>query len=199
MNPLAPNPFAVLGLPAWPDLDDETVHAAWQVIAAETHPGRDDGGNLARYTQATAAYYELSTRWARTEAIADLHEQAWADGRYDDEPGHYPPGGAPADPAGDLPLPPDPWQAGLGPIPLDEVLHLAAEIPARLRHGHPWHLLIRAAVIAGLCLAVLALFPGRPAAGFGVAVLTVVFVLSARADIAPPARPARRISPAGKN
>jgi hypothetical protein len=195
VNPLASNPFAVLGLPEWPDLDDETVHAAWQVIAAETHPGRDDGGNLARYTQATAAYYELSTRWGRTEAIADLLEQAWADGRYDDryddDPG--------CDPAGGLPLPPDPWQAGLGPVPLAEVLHLAAEIPARLRRGHPWHLLIRAAVIAGLCLAVLALFPGRPAAVFGVAVLTVVFVLSARADIAPPARPARRISPAGKN
>ena len=196
VNPLAPNPFAVLGLPEWPELDDETVHAAWQVIAAETHPDRDDGGNLARYTRATAAYHELSSPWGRSEAFADLLEQAWADGRYDAYPDHYPPGYEPSD---DLPLPPGPWQAELGPIPLDELLHLAAQIPARLRHGHPWHLAIRAAVIAGLCLGVLVLFPGRPAAGFGVAALTVVFVLSARNDIAPPARPVRRISPDRRN
>jgi hypothetical protein len=196
VNPLVPNPFAVLGLPEWPDLDDETVHAAWQQIAAETHPDRDDGGNLARYTQATAAYCELSSPWGRTEAFADLLEQAWADGRYDAYPGQYPPS---YDPDDDLPLPISPWQVELGPIPLDELLHLAAEIPARFRRGHPWHLLIRAAVIAGLCLAVLALFPGRPAARFGVAALTGVFVLSARQDIAPAARPARRISPPRKN
>jgi hypothetical protein len=100
VNPLVPNPFAVLGLPEWPDLDDETVHAAWQQIAAETHPDRDDGGNLARYTQATAAYYELSSPWGRSEAFADLLELAWAEGRYDAYPGY--------DPGGDLPLPPRP-------------------------------------------------------------------------------------------
>ena len=43
------SPFAVLGLPAWPDLEDETVQAAWHAIAAETFPGRADGGNPARY------------------------------------------------------------------------------------------------------------------------------------------------------
>ena len=85
-NPLARNPFAVLGLPEWPDLDDETVHAAWQVIAAETHPNRPDGGNLARFTQATAAYAELCCPWGRSEAYADLLEAAWAEGRYDDTP-----------------------------------------------------------------------------------------------------------------
>ena len=196
-DPLFPNPFAVLGLPEWPDMDDETVHAAWQVIANETHPGRDDGGNLARYTQATAAYHELSSPWGRTEAFADLLEQAWAEGRYDAYPGHYPPGYDPDDPDDNPPL--SPWQIELGPIPPGELLHLAAEIPARLRRGHPWHLAIRAAVTAGLCLTILALFPGRPAAGFSVAVLTGVFVLSARQDIAPPARPARRITPDRRN
>jgi curved DNA-binding protein CbpA len=34
------NPFAVLGLPERPDLDDETVRAAWRPIAAATHPDR---------------------------------------------------------------------------------------------------------------------------------------------------------------
>ena len=194
-NPLAWNPFAVLGLPEWPDLDDETVHAAWQAIAAETHPDRDDGGNLARYTQATAAYNDLSCPWGRSEAFADLLEAAWADGRYDAYPGHYPPG---HDPADDEPLGPGPWEVELGPVPWSEVVHLVAEIPARFRRGHPVHLLIRAAVIAGLCLAVLALFPGRPAAGFSVVVLIGVFVLSAREDMAPPARPVRRLPPAGK-
>jgi len=106
VNPLVPNPFAVLGLPEWPDLDDETVHAAWAVIAAETHPDRDDGGNLARYTQATAAYLELSSPWGRSEAFADLLDQAWAEGRYDAYPGHYPPGYDPDDPDDGLPLPP---------------------------------------------------------------------------------------------
>ena len=100
MNPYPlPNPFAVLGLPEWPDLDDETVDAAWQAIAAETHPDRPDGGNLARYTQATAAYFELHSPWGRSEAFADLLEAAWAEGRYDAYPGHYPPGYDPDDPA----------------------------------------------------------------------------------------------------
>ena len=199
VNPLVPNPFAVLGLPEWPDLDDETVHAAWAVNAAETHPDRDDGGNLARYTQATAAYYELSSPWGRSEAFADLLDQAWAEGRYDAYPGHYPPGYDPDDPDDGLPLPPGPWEIELGPIPLDELLHLAAEIPARLRRGRPWHLALRAAVTAGLCLAIVTLFPGRAAANFSVAFLTVAFAVTARNDFAPPARPARRISPGTKN
>jgi len=71
-------PFAALGLPEWPDLDDETVDAAWRQIAAETHPDRPDGGNLARYTQASAAYNEICCPWGRTEAFADLLDQAWA-------------------------------------------------------------------------------------------------------------------------
>jgi curved DNA-binding protein CbpA len=163
-NPMVANPFAVLGLPEWPDLDDETVDAAWQAIAAETHPGRPDGGDLARYTQASAAYAELCCPWGRSEAFADLLEAAWAEGRYDAYPGHYPPGYDPDDPGGDLPFPPVPWEAGLGPVPLAEVLHLLAEIPARFRRGYPRRLALRAAVTAGLCLAVLALFTGRPPA-----------------------------------
>ena len=189
-DPLAPNPFAVLGLPEWPDLDDETVHAAWQVIAAETHPDRPDGGNLARFTQATAAYAELCCPWGRSEAYADLLEAARAEGRYDDYPDHYPPGYDPARRAGP--------RAELGPVPLPEVLHLLAEIPARFRRGHPCRLLIRAAVIAGLCAALLTLFPGRPAANYFAVGLIVMFPLSAWEDMAPPARPVRR-RPAGKN
>ena len=82
------NPFAVLGLPAWPDLDDETVRAAWRAIAAETHPDREDGGDLARYTQACAAFAELNSPWGRSEAYADLAGQARSEG-HDDCPGLF--------------------------------------------------------------------------------------------------------------
>ena len=68
-----PDPFEALGLPARPDLPDEQVRAAWRAIAAATHPDRADGGDLARYTAASAAYAELRTPWGRSEAYADLH------------------------------------------------------------------------------------------------------------------------------
>jgi hypothetical protein len=184
-HPLVWNPFAVLGLPEWPDLDDETVHAAWQQIAAETHPDRPDGGNLPRYTQATAAYNELHCPWGRSEAFADLLDAVWPDGPDD----AYDP---------DDPLPISAWDIELGPVPWPEVWHMIAQIPARFRRGHPVHLLIRAAVIAGLCLALLTLFPGRSWPGWGVAALIWVFVLSARDDMAPPDRPVRRLPPPGK-
>jgi hypothetical protein len=193
-DPLLWNPFAALGLPDWPDLDDETVHAAWQQIANETHPDRDDGGDLARYTQATAAYNQLCCPWGRTEAYADLVEAAQQEGRYDAYPDPYPPGygicTSPPDP--------DPWDIELGPIPLEELLRLAREIPGRFRHGHPVRLAIRGAVIAGLCLAVLAFIPPGAFPGFWVAVLIGLFAVAARQDIAPPSRPARRLPPPGK-
>src|SRR5271154_4594116 len=89
------NPFEALGLPARPDLDDETVRAAWRAIAAATHPDRADGGDLARYTQASAAYAELRTPWSRSEPYADLFDQRRREGRYDDDPGHPDPGTEP--------------------------------------------------------------------------------------------------------
>ena len=68
---MAVNPFDALGLPR-PDLTDEQVRAAWRVIAAATHPDRPGGGDVARYTAATAAYAVLRTPWGRSEAFADL-------------------------------------------------------------------------------------------------------------------------------
>lgn len=193
-DPLTWNPFAALGLPDWPDLDDETVHAAWQQIADQTHPDRADGGNLARYTQATAAYCALSCPWARSEAYADLVDQAQREDRWDAYPDPYPPGHG----IRTRPPPPDPAQIELGPVPLAEVLRLLAEIPARLRHGHPVRLAIRAAVIARLCLAVLAFFPRWAFPHAAVAVLILLFLLYARQDMAPLSRPVRRLPPAGK-
>jgi len=35
-----PDPFAILGLPARPDLTDDQVRAAWRAIATACHPDR---------------------------------------------------------------------------------------------------------------------------------------------------------------
>jgi hypothetical protein len=170
------NPFEVLGLPARRDLDDEQVRAAWRAIAAATHPDRPDGGDLARYTQASAAYAELRTPWGRSEAWADLAEQAWAAGR-------DAPGGAQAEPD-TSPLPAIPaLPPGAAPgHPLAAVLHL----PSRIRRGRLRRLLIRAAIAAALALAVLQLIPGTPAAPADITGLILWFVLTGRKDLAPP-------------
>jgi hypothetical protein len=171
------NPFAALGLPERPDLDDETVRAAWRAIAAATHPDRADGGDLARYTQASAAYAELRTPWGRGEAYADLAEQARRDGRLDpgddDEPATAPMAAVPGE---TLLQPVSPWQ----------LLIAVTMLPSRIGRGRPLRLLVRAALAAGLSLAVLALIPGQPAAPADVAGLITWFVLTGRRDLAPP-------------
>jgi hypothetical protein len=180
---VSPNPFAALGLPERPDLDDETVRAAWRAIAAATHPDRADGGDRARYTQASAAYAALRTPWSRSEAYADLVEQAWREGRYDDYPDRYPGGTYP----GTEPLPAVPAAASTSrPISLWRVLLALVWLPSRIRRGRPLRLLIRAVLAAGLCLAVLALIPGQPAAPADVAILITWFALTGRKDLAPP-------------
>jgi curved DNA-binding protein CbpA len=175
------NPFEVLGLPARPDLDDETVRAAWRQIAAATHPDRPDGGDLARYTQASTAYAELRTPWGRSEAYADLAEADRRQGRFDDYPGSDPGTDPstlplPAIVPGDLPSSAPPWQP---------LLNLAW-LPSRIARGRPGRLLIRAAIAAGLSLAVLILIPGQPAVPADVAGLVVWFVLTGRKYLAPP-------------
>jgi hypothetical protein len=159
------NPFQALGLPERPDLTDEDVHAAWRRVAAATHPDRPDGGDLARYTAASAAYAELRTPWGRSEAHADLAERA-------DGPVTSP---IPLIPGDDEP-PPPPWQ------PLLALLHL----PARIRRGRPLRLAIRAIIAAVLSLLVLQLIPGTPAAPADVLALVLWFVLTGRKDLAPP-------------
>jgi hypothetical protein len=164
-----PDPFDALGLPARPDLDDETVRAAWRAIAAATHPDRADGGDLARYTAASAAYAELRTPWGRSEAYADLLARAG----YDAEPA-----------TGPLPaiLACDPEAEGLPRHPLAAV----REFPARVRCGRPGHLLIRAVIAAVLALVVLQLIPGTTAAPADITGLITWFALTGRRDLAPP-------------
>jgi hypothetical protein len=208
---MTPNPFAALGLPERPDLDDETVRAAWRQIAAATHPDRADGGDLARYTQASAAYAELRTPWGRSEAYADLAPQApqapraprasqaprapqgpqGPQGPQNAQTGHAQRDGRSGDDEGDdepgtAPLPAVPGETFLPPAPPWAPLTAAALLPSRIRRGRPLRLLTRAATAAGLCLAVLALIPGAPAAVADVVILITWFALTARRDLAPP-------------
>jgi len=55
-------------------------------------------------------------------------------------------------------------------------------------HGRPLRLVLRAAATALLCLFVLWLIPGTPAAPADVAGLIGFFALTARSDLAPPPR-----------
>jgi hypothetical protein len=153
------NPFTALGLPADPGLTDEQVRAAWRTIAAATHPDRPDGGNPARYAAASAAYGQLRTAWGRSEAYGDLAT---------DQP--YVPA-----PATQFPRAP---RAG--------IVRAALLLPARIRHGRPVRLLLRAIVAALLSLLVLRLVPGQPSGPAVVTGLITWFVLTARRDLAPP-------------
>jgi hypothetical protein len=155
------NPFDALGLPTDPDLTDEQVHAAWRKVAAATHPDRPDGGDLARYTQASAAYAQLNSPWGRSEAYADLLE------------------GLPDT----TPLPPVTY-TGQRP-PSIRPLRL---LPSRIVHGRPLRMLIRAAIAALLSLVVLWLIPGQPAAPADITGLALWFAFTARSDLAPPPR-----------
>src|SRR5580704_10689630 len=162
------NPFDALGLPVGPDLTDEQVRAAWRAIATATHPDRADGGDVARYTTATAAYVTLRSAWGRSEAYADV--TAAAD---DTSP-------LPAVPrTGAMPAEPD---AG----PREVVIAYTWQLPGRIRYGRPLRLVIRSAVAALLCLGVLAVIPGDPAAPPLVAAMITWFVVTGRSDLAPP-------------
>ena len=169
---MAVNPFDALGLPARPDLSDEQVRAAWRTIAAATHPDRADGGDVARYTEATAAYAVLRTPWGRSEAFADL-------GLAVDDTSPLPAvDGSAVD--GDGPA------ASTGGGRPGDLLAAVVQLPARIRHGRPLRLVIRALAAALLSLAVLALIPGQPAAPALVTGLITWFLLTGRSDLAPP-------------
>jgi hypothetical protein len=153
------NPFQVLGLPVRADLSDAQIRTAWRNIAAKTHPDRPDGGDITAYTAAATAYAQLRTSWGRSEAYADLAVT---------EP-HIP---APESASARWP------GANLGPG--------LRTIPARIQHGRPLRLLLRAVAATLMCLLVLSLIPGQASGPAIVTGLTVWFFFSARADLAPP-------------
>jgi hypothetical protein len=170
------NPFAALGLPERPDLTDEEVRAAWRALAAATHPDRPDGGDVARYTAATAAYAQLRTGWGRSEAFADLDPStAGAD---DTAPLPAVPGPEPSPAAEPSP--------GAAPARLTWSPGAVWLLPSRIRYGRPLRVLIRALAAALLSLAVLHLIPGQPAEPALITGLILWFLLTSRSDLAPP-------------
>jgi hypothetical protein len=76
-----------------------------------------------------------------------------------------------------VPAPPAPATSAAGTLLL---------IPARIRHGRPWHLLLRALVAAVLSLLVVHLLPGQPSGPAVITGLITWFLLTARGDLAPP-------------
>ena len=113
---------------------------------------------MARYTAATAACAQLRTAWGRSEACADLAA---------DQPYIPAPATRPVSPA-----------AGL--------VRAARLVPARIRHGRPWHLLARALTAALLSLLVMGLLPGQPSGPAVVTGLVIWFIFTGRGDLAPP-------------
>jgi hypothetical protein len=151
------NPFAALSLPTDPALTDADIRAAWRTIAAATHPDRPDGGNPAAYTTAQAAYAQLRTPWGRSETLADLAVLP-----------HVPPARAP------------------DPLPWHALLTAAAVLPARVRKGRPARIAVRALIAAAAGYAAVRLIPGTPSAPAAVSGCALWWLLSARADLAPP-------------
>jgi hypothetical protein len=178
----AADPFEALGLPALPDLDDEQVRAAWRTIAAATHPDRADGGDAARYTAAAAAYAQLRTGWGRSEAWADLTSDTAATAPLPVIHGaDLAPRPRPGMPSGGLRLLP----GGLrlpGGLLLPGGLRL---LPARIRHGRPLRLALRAAAAARAARLAVGALPGQPAGPAVVTGIVTWFLLSARSDLAP--------------
>lgn len=151
------SPFTALHLPARPDLTDEQVRAAWRAIAARTHPDRPDGGDPAAYAAAAAAYAQLRTPWGRSEALADLTATT------------------------DIPAP-----QPTAPAPARALWRAVAVLPARIRHGRPLRLAVRAVIAAAVAVTALTVIPGTASAPAIVAGSALWWLLTARGDLAPP-------------
>jgi hypothetical protein len=193
-----PDPFAILGLDPQAELTDADVHRAWRRIATATHPDRPGGGDIARYTAASAAYTALRTAWGRGEARADLAE---ADLVASNLAGSNLAGsnlagsnlaGARIDLAGEGATQPVRLfeeaglrPPGLGPWAAGRV-RAVWELPARVRLGRPGRLAVRAVVAVLACVVALRVSAGDPAGPGLVTGITTWFLLSGRGDLAPP-------------
>ena len=78
------------------------------------------------------------------------------------------------------------YTAAAGVGPRDLLGTYTWQLPGRIRYGRPMRLVIRGAVAALLCLGVLAVIPGDPAAPPLIAALITWFVVTGRSDLAPP-------------
>jgi len=183
------DPFAVLGLPARPDLTGDDIRAAWRRMAAATHPDRADGGDPARYAEAADAYTTLRTATGRGEAYADLAAQR--PGRRL-RPGGRLRRGRSLRPGGRLPH--------HGHLRRGHSLrpggHLRPE--GRLRHdgqlrrGRPGILAVRTAVAAAVSVGAVTVAGPQPASFALVAGAITWLARTGHRELAPPARPVTR-------
>jgi hypothetical protein len=176
---VSPDPFGALGLPVSAGLTDDDVRAAWRRVAAATHPDRADGGDPARFAAASAAYTELRTRSGRGEAYADLAEGARSRASAEAPPSRSAP---------DFHAARWPSDRRRSLAPSGGVPYTPAGLAARVRRGRPGLLAVRLAIAAAICVVSFAATGAAPAAyGLTAGVLTW-FLLTARRDLAPPAR-----------
>ena len=65
----------------------------------------------------------------------------------------------------------------------------AAALPARARHGRPWHITIRAIIATAIAVTAAIAIPGTPAAPAICAGAALWWALTLPPDLAPPERP----------
>ena len=169
---MSANPFDALGLPIRRDLTDEQVRGAWRRVATATHPDRADGGDLARYTAATAAYV---TAAYPVGAQRGLRRRGGRRRRH---------------------LPAARGVRGFGRAGRGGWCRRwgcwSCSVRARgscrpvSGTGGRCGCSSGPCVAALACLGVLAVIPGQPAAPFLVAALVTWFVVTGRSDLAPP-------------
>ncbi len=173
----ASDPFAALGLAARPDLTDDEVRAAWRRVAAATHPDRPDGGDLASFAAAAAAYTELRTRFGRGEALADTHPAGRTGRRGMTGTGH----------GARVPGRPAPATAGsVKPGSSWRLAAAARRLATRIRRGRPGRLALRVLAAAAASTAAVAAAGSAPAGPALVTGAATWLVLTARQDLAPP-------------
>jgi hypothetical protein len=168
-----PDPFGTLGLTARPGLTDDDVRAAWRRIAAATHPDRADGGDPARFAEASAAYAELRTRYGRGEAYADVSA-----GTRSRTAAHTPPR---------TPNRPAPATAASRPAARRRTGRPGRMgLIGRAGRGRPVLLVVRLAAAVAVSVVAFAVTGAQPAAiGLTVGAATW-FLVTARHDLAPP-------------
>jgi len=197
VNQARDDPFAALGLAAWPDLTDDDVRAAWRRIGAATHPDRADGGDPARFAAAAAAYTALRTRYGRGEALADLADLARRPKRPEraerGQPGRptppesivRPEGGQPGGPPA-RPAPPESAAAGRSGATRPGATRPGARLLSRIRRGRVGRLALRVLIAAAVSAGAAAVAGTQPATPALVVGAITWLVITARNDLAPP-------------
>ncbi len=151
------NPFTALRLTPGPGLTDEDVRAAWRSAAAATHPDRADGGNPAAYAAAAAAYEQLRAPLGTLGGTG--------------RPGRHAARAA---------------RPGPRPAAMARALGFRRRPACTDRPGRARRLIIRALLAAAAATCAVLLVPGTASGPAVTAGCGLWWLLTARADLAPP-------------